>query len=247
MGTNMNRYLPLALICLLAGCSSLTTVKDTSGEPLYISHTYTQTEPKPTVIIAHGCDGLTTSSYNQWARLVHSWGYNTILNDSFSKRWVGDTCGNIGKVTANERANDMIEIAKFVKQQPWHKGKIAVIGFSHGGSTVLNLAAIKEQTEIAAVVAYYPGCFRSVVGRDISTFYIPAQMHIGLDDDWTAPGYCGDLTRFQGGGYLYFGATHAFDMPYPDHYYQGHHIKYDSKADKLAKERTKAFLAKELN
>lgn len=71
-------------------------------------------------------------------------------------------------------------------------------------------------------------------------------IHIGLDDDWTAAGYCGDLTRFSGGGYLYFGATHAFDMPYPDRTYEGHRMRYDKKADVLAKERTKVFLNKQL-
>jgi dienelactone hydrolase len=234
----------IIIISLLAlvGCAT-TGMPASDGRPASAKEISKHTEARPTIIIAHGCDGV-SQPYRDWARELHSWGYNTVLADSFQFRGYGILCdgANNHKVMPIERKNDLVEIAKFVKQQPWHKGKIGAIGFSHGGSTMLAVAA-SNQTDIDAVVAYYPSCHRWFVFSNLTQHLfepsIAVQVHLAEKDDWTPIVDCNYLTGAE--EYIYKGATHAFDMDYPARTYLGHFLKYDRQADLLSRKRTKEF------
>jgi dienelactone hydrolase len=134
----------------------------------------------------------------------------------------------------------LIKLAGYIRTQSYHRGKIAVIGFSHGGSTVLNVANT-NQNVIDASIAYYPSCHKRFSGLETYHPYIPTQVHLAGRDDWTPVSECDYLPEQE--KYLYPYATHAFDMHYPDRVYLGHRMAYDSKADTLAKDRTKEFLS----
>jgi dienelactone hydrolase len=224
------------LLSLLVGCS---TVQVLDNQP-HIVKQYTANQ-RPTVIIVHGCDGVDNSSYDNWAKEVHDWGYNTIVADSFKFRgYPNGVCSSPPSVMPATRANDLIHLAEYIRTQPWHSGKIAVIGFSHGGSTVLNVANI-DQNVIDASIAYYPSCHKWFSGLESYHPHIPVQAHLAGRDDWTPANECNYLPSKD--KYLYEYATHAFDMHYPDRVYLGHHMSYDKSSDMLAKQRTKEFLS----
>jgi dienelactone hydrolase len=240
----------LLTFCLLAIFGSATTgVQANDGKPAAAKEIYKYTEPRPTIIIAHGCDGV-SPAYRDWALVIRSWGYNTVLADSFQFRGHGILCNGMDnhKVMPMVRKDDLVEIAKFLKQQPWHKGKIGAIGFSHGGSTMLAIAASK-QTDIDAVVAYYPSCHRLFVFSSLTQHIfeptIAVQVHLAEKDDWTPIADCNYLTGAE--EYIYKGATHAFDMAYPPRSYGKYYLKYDEKADLLARKRTKEFFEVKLS
>jgi len=212
-----------------------------------------QSTPSPTVIVAHGCDGTKNLSYINWMKMLSSWGYNSVMVDSFSIRdYPTGVCHSPRKVTPEVRSQDIKELADFVKQQEWHKGKIAVIGFSHGGSTVMNIANNSNINNIDIAVAYYPSCYDKIwfgkrydfIGIPYSNPLIPVQIHFAEDDSWTPPKECKDINKYE--HFFYKNATHAFDMPFPDRTAYGHYMSYNKEADQISKERTKVFLKKYL-
>lgn len=233
----MKKTLALAiLLSLLVGCSTVQIETEPAVTKQFITRT-----PRPTVIIAHGCDGVDNESYTNWAKEIHSWGYNTVVADSFKVRYLtSGVCGNPPMVLPETRARDLIKLAAWIKTEPWHQGKIAVIGFSHGGSTVLNISNTKQDF-IDATVAYYPSCHKKFSSINTYDPYIPTQVHLAGRDDWTPASECDYLPNKD--KYLYPDATHAFDMHYPDRVYLGHHMAYNKKADMLARQRTKEFLS----
>ena len=236
----MKKTLALAILfSIVTGCSSFSPV---AGYHQNITGKFLTNSPKPTVIIAHGCDGNENPSYTDWAREINSWGYNTVVSDSFRFRGhsTGTICVSPRAVMPETRSQDLAKLAEYIKEQPWHKGGIAVIGFSHGGSTVLHIAN-RDQKSIDAVVAYYPSCITSFTGVYNYQSKIPTQIHLAENDDWTPVSQCSYIPESE--KFLYKGATHAFDMQQPDRVYLGHVMKYNKTADTLAKKRTKEFLS----
>ena len=201
--------------------------------------TVKQPQPAPTIIVAHGCDGLNWNRHVKfWGGIVKSWGYNAVFPDSFRPRGYSsnEVCKNPRLVTADMRARDMVEAVDWIEQQPWHKGGIGILGFSHGGGTVIRTANITSR--IAAGVAYYPGCAQT---QNAPKF--PVQIHIGTADDWTPSPRCVNLARRDANYelFLYDGTTHAFDSIAPPRIVLGHQLTHDPAAASLAERRSKAF------
>jgi dienelactone hydrolase len=109
--------------------------------------------------------------------------------------------------------------------------RVAALGWSHGGSTVLGVldgrdgtvTAWKESASAApyfrAGVSFYPGCSPYLRARRGYTLAAPLTLFIGEADDWTPAGPCIDLAaRLAGAGEqvaitVYAGAYHGFDGP----------------------------------
>ncbi len=236
----MKKLLPLFLsLGLLQGCISTGPLKfeNDSNFALKVTHN----EPRATVFVAHGCDGVIFGSqYYQWANEIHKMGFNAIIIDSFRQRGFKEVCGKGMLVPPSLRAQDYEEAARWVKSQSWHRGGIAVIGFSHGGSTALNIANNSKVRSVDAVIAYYPSCPTQFVGETISNPRIPAQLHLGGKDTWTPPNLCGDTKNYE--TFMYPNATHAFDVPRPARTYLGYFMQSDPEATQLSKQRVKKFL-----
>jgi dienelactone hydrolase len=180
---------------------------------------------------------------------MYGLGYNAILIDSFEFRGYGNLCNSGYLVHPSTRAEDFEAVAKWVKTQTWHKGKVAVIGFSHGASTALNIANNKNILNIDAVISYYPFCGKqngvSFIGEQIENPRIPGQVHLADDDTLTPPYLCGAMKNYE--VYHYSNATHAFDMPYKDRRFAGILYKYNEEATTISKERVAQFLKKKLD
>jgi dienelactone hydrolase len=145
--------------------------------------------PFPAVIVLHDCGGISRKDQD-WAKRLTSWGYVAILPDSFGSRGQGNLCADVEKVGAQQRVQDVIGTAEYLVTLPYvKKGSIAVLGFSHGGWTIMK--GIQENSywgaySIRGAVAYYPYCTapqdRNVV--------LPVKILIGEKDDWTTPDRC---------------------------------------------------------
>ena len=135
------------------------------------------------------------------------------------------------------------------------KGKVGIIGHSHGGSTVIRSAQASfalNKRGLAAGVAYYPGCNSQFdTGIDI-----PVLLLAGDNDDWTPADRCrrlvGSLARGDLVEAIYYPeAYHSFDAKVADRIVLGvggkpHRLVYDAVAAPDAEARTRAFLAKYL-
>lgn len=243
----LKKPLVLLISFLIAGCGF--------DEPLTVKgdQDFTQIlktdSPSPTVLIAHGCGGAGGGSDYVWAYDINKFGFNTVLINSFEPRGFKSICNRGILVPPSLRALDIENIAIWVKQQPWHKGKIAVLGFSHGGSTALNIANNKKVNNIDAAIAFYPYCGlqegRDFIGTSIANPKISSQIHLGGKDTWTPPELCKHTNLYE--SYRYEDATHGFDINWSRRLVFGHWTEYDEEATKLSKERVVSFLRKNLN
>ena len=100
-----------------------------------------------------------------------------------------------------------------------------------------------ETIPFKAAVLFYPSCYYA---QD-EYIGIPTLILIGSKDDWTSADRCVELDRVVSNPEMlelvvYEGAYHDFDRQKQGYRtYLGHVLKYDVKATRDAKERTKAF------
>jgi dienelactone hydrolase len=244
----MKKYLVVALISVMGNANAFfwdtVNVTDTRlNEEVKIRITkQTKWDPSPTIIILHGCDGA-QQHYQNWGRIVNSWGYNAIFPDSFESRNVHNVCQNPGGVTVKQRSEDIAAIAEWINQQKWHKGKIGVIGFSHGGWSILQASNFPINDKISAMIAYYPWCHHMYYKPKI-----PVQIHIGLNDDWNPATKCVNLSD-EYDLHTYENATHSFDIDAPPRQHLGKvgstfYLEHNPEAFKLSTYRSKEFFKK---
>ena len=195
-----------------------------------------QDVPSPTVVLAHGCNGINTEDY-QWVSLLFKAGFNVVIPDSLGARNLPTTC-NSNKLTFAQRGEDINAMAAWVKKQSWHRGAVVGIGFSHGAASVLE-AGIIPNTKLDGVIAYYPKCNYSY-----HHVKVPSQIHIGSLDTWTPSSLCEsfkDLNKLQQ-VFVYDGAYHSFDRSYNNARW-GHVTQYSNNATEQATKTTLEFLS----
>jgi dienelactone hydrolase len=200
----------------------------------------------PAVVALHGCGGMYSTlkakrnalsmRHQAMADLLVAEGYAVLFPDSFRARGREEICRvplSERTITPALRALDAQGALAFLQQRgDVVPDRIAVLGWSHGGSTTL--AAIDGRNADVAVhaaarppyfraaIAYYPGCRTARPGRSGYTPVAPLLMLIGGSDDWTAPGPCIALgARLRDVGapatlVLYAGVFHGFDGPTGD-------------------------------
>ncbi len=256
---SLSRLLLMGLsVALLSGCLQTTTqLTNAVGRPVPVNVSVVGSDPKnprPTVLIAHGSDGL-QPFYHDLASEVAGWGFNAVLIDHYSRRGIGIHTGRVVQgARGYERARDMLDAARWIRSQPWHSGGIGVIGVSQGGagvfalvnSTLMDALDIHPRTEqlpFAVAVAYYPGC---LITPPPSTPTVPTMMHLAEADDLARIGNCVPRDDPRYTVHVYPGATHSFDnrriVGFPLAFTHG----YDSAATALSRQRTRDYLAQHL-
>ncbi len=116
-------------------------------------------KPRPAIITLVSGDGL-QKSHTEWGDTLASWGYVNLLVDSFGSR------GGTNRQDTNNANmfSDAYNAYRFLQKQPYvDPERIAVIGFSLGGSSlfsILNRSNPRRPTDITfkAGVALYPNC-----------------------------------------------------------------------------------------
>jgi len=207
------------------------------------------TPPFPAVILMHGCGGV-TQNMNTWARRLRAWGYAALILDSFAPRGLDSVCGGGNRFPPRVRARDAFAAAAYLRGRPdIDPARIGLIGFSHGGSTVLaasvesRVAALGAKP-FSAIVAYYPFC--PAVALPLAS---DVQILIGAEDDWTPAERCTALMPLYAGATehkpllkIYPGAFHAFDANAPARVYFGHHLEFAAAAAQDSFAVTRQFL-----
>lgn len=153
--------------------------------------------PVPAVILMHGCGGVSRTMYT-WARTLRDWGYAALVLDSFTARGLKRVCES-GGLTSEQRVDDAFAALQTLAAHPAIDARrVALMGFSHGGGTVLTAAAPAIARRYAtpggptfrALVAFYPRCEARYPGTPLSA---PLRIHIGALDDWTPAPPCETL------------------------------------------------------
>lgn len=142
-------------------------------------------EGYPAVVLLHGCSGLYANSlpnadfsniqsiYAAWADTLVSRDYVVLLVDSFTPRGSQNECNQAAGVGISEVVDRPLDAAAahdyLVTRGEVDAAHIGVLGWSHGGSTVLatlsttyyDSAAVRPEAAskpFKVGVAYYPGC-----------------------------------------------------------------------------------------
>lgn len=199
----------------------------------------------PLVVALHGCGGMFSTRkglehmlserFSMWTQAFLDDGYAVLWTDSFTPRGQRQVCTiKTGErtINASTRRLDALGALAYGSKLPGiDPQRIAVVGWSHGGSTTLatinagnaQVMALRSGPNalpfFRAAVAFYPGCAASlragVQWRPATTTAI----HIGALDDWTPAEPCvalGEAMRAAGMPLtvrVYPDSYHGFDAP----------------------------------
>lgn len=200
--------------------------------------------PFPGVVLMHGCGGIQPGN-ELWASDLTTWGYVTLLVDSFSPRGLNEICTDFGRLGVGDRTFDAYGALDHLRSLPFlAKDRVALMGWSHGGRVVLFALSEHRRPAIGgfrAGVALYPYC------DSYSGMYAPTLILIGDADDWTPAVRCDVFKRHATLELkVYKGAPHSFDNPGPPRTYLGHALGYDHAATADARNMVREFLARHL-
>ncbi len=258
----MIRWLAIAFLMLFAGAAAAQSVSfpsiavgSSAAGPEVKGWVYKPDGPGPfpAIILAHSCAGVNAHTA-VWGKLLVSWGYLALAPDSFGPRGTNAVCTTPGTVTPNMRISDIAGALDYLATRPdVIKGRVGIIGHSHGGSTVIRSAQKifgLARRGLAGGVAYYPGCNPATdIGIDI-----PILLLAGDKDDWTPSDRCRRMVESLARPNLvdavyYPSAYHSFDVLAGDRTVPGaagktHRLAFDPAAAPDAEARTKAFFAK---
>jgi dienelactone hydrolase len=181
--------------------------------------------PWPAVVAMHGCGGLFKEKSGKpskkmidWAKRLNKAGFAVLFPDSFGSRGLGSICTLKPRpLKERDRARDAEGAAAWLAARPdINPGKIALLGWSNGGTTVL-WSLDPERTEKRVpwltAIAFYPWC-KDILQTTHWKPHTPLTILIGGADDWTPPEPCEKLAKEWDARITVFpGAYHSFDHP----------------------------------
>lgn len=210
--------------------------------------------PFPAVVLLHGCAGIQAKRDHPWAQRLNEWGYVTLQVDSFRPRDTTSTCTWSGKELSDildRRITDAYDAKRYLGSLPIvDSSRIAVMGWSQGGTTTVNLLFSEREEPFKTAVALYPSCRHSLA--DINA---PLLILIGAKDDWTPAERCvAKMPKKQSLHevflQIYPNAYHAYDAPGKPREVSGsrgrHHLEHDPVAEQDSIVRVQEFLGKHL-
>ncbi len=220
------------LLAMVTGCHSETVVQGPrvdgeTGTVLLSSYLYRPVGkgPFPAVVLLHGCAGV-LSKHKRWGERLSDWGYVALLVDSFQPRGVDRICEASDDQWQRFnvlRMADARGAARYLRQQEFvDSRRLGVIGWSNGGTIVLDLAsdAASPEQQFSAAVAFYPSCWQILQENPVRlpSVVMPLMIAMGANDNWTHPSYCRAWLQTADPGHradlnLYPGAWHDFDNP----------------------------------
>lgn len=170
--------------------------------------------PFPAVVLMHGCGGIHAHVKEVWPERLVSWGYVTLVVDSFTTRNIENSC----KTYLPDRVFDAYGALDFLTKSGFVDAKrVALMGFSAGGIATLEATKIEGNEQLMdekfrAAVAYYPVCAPHESDATVPTLILNGDL-----DDWSPAERCRQrVSRLSGKGppvelHIYPGARHDFD------------------------------------
>ena len=203
-----------------------------SPEPL-VAHVFRPrgAGPHPAVVMLHGCGGAygagggLNSRHRMWGEYLAQKGYVALMVDSFTSRGVKELCTQkMAERTLRplHRSGDAFAALAYVRTMTdVDPERVSVLGWSHGGTTVLEAVDRKPPggAGFSRAIAFYPGC--TPKSRKAVEFrpHAPLLVLMGEADDWTPAAPCKALAataRERGEDVTmvsYPGTYHDFDSP----------------------------------
>jgi dienelactone hydrolase len=230
--------------------------------------------PHAAIVMVHGCGGAYSRNgklnprHQMWGEYLAAQGYIALMVDSFTSRGVKELCTqklSDRTLRPAERAGDAYAALAYLRSREDVDAKdVSLLGWSHGGSTVLNTMARAPSTGpgFTRAIAFYPGCSALAKTPDRFHPYAPVLVLTGDADDWTPAAPCRELAAITAKRseplelVVYPGAYHDFDNPalnakrlrkdVPNgvHPGEGVTVAPDPKAREDAKRRVSEFLLK---
>ena len=189
-------------------------------------------------------------------KVVQAISGSTLQPDSWNPRNDAGVCAQseyyrIPKM-AVERAQDAFDIKAFVANQSFvDPNRIAAMGWSHGGWTVLkalrtDLTYKNTKGPFKAGIAFYPYCT-----EPLNNLNAPLIILQGVKDKWAPAETCtaempSGKTKHEVIHHIYPDAYHDFDWPGLDETYEGQRLVYNPTAAQQAIKHVKDFLEKHL-
>jgi len=227
--------------------------------------------PHPAVFLMHGAgDPVWREGYGDWMKWLNEQGHVAAFIDSVTVRGVSGESLMTGTLMSRERAADVFIALEYLRGQEFIDGeRIAVIGFSHGADSALDalvqappagpLEALTEVPHkglegLCAVVAFYPGCRKPVMGYRVTEVYdrswvvkVPVLILQGGADTFVDIELCQKAVERQKRvgtpvEYVFYpGTPHCFDAIYTDNLDDPNCYMVPDKA-RDARNRVKKFL-----
>ena len=188
-------------------------------------------EPRPAVLLFHGCGGVKPSLLTRAQELAGQ-GYVAIIVDSFTGRnidWEQVCAGQV--MFGDQRAADVLVALEYARNHSAIDAqKLFVTGYSHGGWAVLESLTYNEElprglldspskplTGLRGVIAWYPYCGIGTHFRDGWHKDIPVLMLLAEEDEITDAIPCASIAQEQAASglpvewHLFENVSHGFD------------------------------------
>jgi dienelactone hydrolase len=196
--------------------------------------------PAPFVIVLHGCDGLGTLE-KEWtqhvADLLNAQGIGALVLDSFTTRYVDNSCGLADLHWGRRRSDDAYSALDYLIEKKLARAdEVYIMGYSNGGTATLVSMTTQEADHshrFAAAFAVAPGCSPSLQHSALYTG--PIIIFMGDQDDANNPEWCQELAKKKRSVPVqmieYQGANHGFPVNAPAHDFMGWHLSYNPTAE----------------
>lgn len=269
--TSMARIVALLACALASGCATSPPISTEELSERLDRHNLVLVPegngPFPAVLLMHACFG-NLGHVDRWARTLQSRGYVAVVINSMAARGLDGHFDNVAVCSGlvlrpADRARDItIAIEKLGRLERVDSRRIALVGFSHGGWTVLEYlgrpggadlgeAATRARESVRSVAVVYPYCGGDVEAgldrwpRDVHLLMLLAENDrtVGtarcerVASEQTARGYDVSL-------HVYPGVEHGYDVA-PELVW-GHEERYDEAAAADTQIRILEFLAQTL-
>jgi dienelactone hydrolase len=197
--------------------------------------------PVSFVVVLHGCDGLSTLE-KEWthhvADVLNAEGVGVLILDSYTTRYVDQSCGKADLHWGRRRADDAYSALDYLIEKKLAKpDEVYVLGYSNGGTTTLVSMTKKENDHkyrFAAGFAVAPPCYS--VTLKYGDYYAPMVVFIADQDDANEPKQCIEMMKKKRAAPVqlveYQGANHGFPVNAPAHDFMGWHLSYNPTAEK---------------
>lgn len=185
----------------------------------------------PVVVALHGCGGIYATAGSRKGQLsarhqgmtdlLLAQGYSVVWPDSLTPRQETSLCQQsmaARQVRQSHRRSDVHSTLVWLARQTWvDPQRVALLGWSHGGTAVLASSDSTQALPPASVtpdlaVAFYPGCADALRRAYRPTW--PVHMLLAAQDDWTPAAPCVALGQQAGMSFkVYPDSHHGFDNP----------------------------------
>ena len=173
---------------------------------------------KGAVVLLHGSGGWDDHREGYYARALVAAGYSALAVDTFGPRSITSTVADQSKLSTRQQQSDMFAARRYLIAQGFPADKLAIMGFSRGGTIAFHLADMtympNEAGRFKAAIPFYAACTtRPREPKPASALFVV----LAERDDWVGTKTCeaaANAHAAAGGKVttkLYAGASHGFD------------------------------------